>query len=105
MGDCGRRGSRRMGTASRYGRISGSTSALRGSERFFHLDGVWDAVDANLDTGKGGLEDEGAEVVNGWRGGGGGGLYGRFTRSCLSSRTSLGGERKRRSATSQRRAL
>ncbi len=67
-----------------------------GSERFFHLDGVRDAVVANLEMGNGGLEDEGAEVVNGWRGGGGGGVYGRVTRSCFSSRTSLGERGQRR---------
>ena len=64
-------------------------SARCGSDRFFHLEGVWDAVDANRERGKGGLEDDGGDVVNGWRGGGGEGEQGRFMRSCLSSRMSL----------------
>lgn len=69
--------------------MSGSMPGRRGSVRFFHFEGVWDAVDANLEMGKEGLDEDGADVVNGWRGGGGGGEQGRFTRSCLSSRMSL----------------
>ena len=63
-----------MGTASKYGRICGSMSARLGSDRFFHLDGVCDAAEANRDTGNWGLDDDGAEVVNGSRDVGGGGL-------------------------------
>ena len=65
-----------MGTASKYGRICGSMSARLGSDRFFHLDGVCDAAEANRETGNWGLDDEadGAEVVNGSRDVGGGGL-------------------------------
>ena len=41
-----------------------------GSDRFFHLDGVWEGPEAKRETGKGGLdeeegEEESDEVVNG----------------------------------------
>ena len=73
VGSWGRRGRRRMGTASRYGKICGST--VWGSDRFFHFDGVWEVAEAKRETGNGGFEDDadGADVVNGWREVGGGG--------------------------------
>lgn len=52
-----RRGSKRIGTESRYGRISGST-AERESSRFFHFDGVSEGAVANRDMGNAGLDDD-----------------------------------------------
>lgn len=75
-----------MGTASRYGRIAGSRLAEGGRAvpRFFHFDGVWLGWMAKREYGNGLLE--GAEM--GWGAG-----RGRESRSCLSSRTSLGDTR------------
>ena len=50
----GSRGRSCMGTASRYGRMSGSTT--RDSSRFFHLDGVRDCACAKREMGKGCLD-------------------------------------------------
>lgn len=69
----GNSGSRRIGTESRYGRISGSTFAE--SSRFFHLEGTRDGVAASREIGNGGAVDDagGAEepgmdvVENGMR--------------------------------------
>lgn len=65
--DGGRRGSSRIGTESRYGRISGSTADAE-SSRFFHFDGVSEGAVANRETGNAGLVDEdarGGEVERG----------------------------------------
>ena len=71
------RGRRRIGTASRYGRISGSRLAEGGGvvPRFFHFDGVWLGWLAKREYGNGLLEGEepsvvyavGEDVVKGWR--------------------------------------
>lgn len=62
--DEGSRGSSCMGTESRYGSISRSTS--REASRFFHFEGVADGIVANRDTGNGADEEEGTgdDVVN-----------------------------------------
>ena len=59
-GEVSSRGRRRIGTASRYGRISGSRLAEGGGvvPRFFHLEGVWLGWLAKREYGKGLLEDE-----------------------------------------------
>ena len=71
--DGGRRGSRRIGTESRYGKISGST-VERESSRFFHLEGVREGAAAKREMGNGGFDCDGGEMergilveVNGWR--------------------------------------
>ncbi|KAI0925015.1 hypothetical protein AcW2_010364 [Taiwanofungus camphoratus] len=89
------RGRRRMGTASRYGRMAGST-ASGSARRFFQRAGVCDGCVANREYGNDGEWPGdgsggagGRDVVNGWRGVGQGAVRGRHSRSCLSSRTSL----------------
>ena len=60
----GRRGRRRIGTESKYGRIVGST-ADADSSRFFHRDGVRDGAAAKREMGNGGFDCEGGDIERG----------------------------------------